>query len=63
MQDGAEQVEDAVLCGPAVPIPGFADRLAELLRLPVGVAAVSAPEGVDAPALTVAAGLAVADRP
>ena len=62
MQEGADQVEDAVLCGPASAIPGFGDRLGDLLRLPVTVAAVDAPEGLDAPALTVAAGLAVEDR-
>jgi len=62
MQEGAESVEDAVLCGPALTIPGLAERLGELLRLPVGVAAVAAPEDLDAAALTVAAGLAIEER-
>ena len=35
MQDNAENVERALLTGPAVAIAGFAERLAELLSLPV----------------------------
>ena len=62
MQEGAESVEDAVLCGPALGIPGFDERLAELLRLPVGIATVTAGDGMDAAALTVAAGLAIEER-
>ena len=32
MQESAETVERAVLTGPAVAIPGFAERLAEQLQ-------------------------------
>ena len=66
MQDNAETVSRALLTGPAVSIPGFADKLAEQLNLPVEVAVVAtdgALEGdVDPGRLTVAAGLAVEDR-
>jgi type IV pilus assembly protein PilM len=67
MQDSAESVERALLTGPSVAIPGFADRLADALKLPVepAVIAADAPEalgGADAGSLTVAAGLAVEDR-
>ena len=36
MQQNAEKVERAVLTGPAVDIPGFADSLATALGMPVG---------------------------
>ena len=63
-QDSAEAVEHAVLTGPAVDVPGFATRLAELLHMPVETAVVAVPEqGFDAGRLTVAAGLAVAETP
>jgi type IV pilus assembly protein PilM len=63
-QDSAEAVEHAVLTGPAVAVPGFAPRLAELLHMPVETAMVAVPEqGFDAGRLTVAAGLAVAETP
>lgn len=63
MQENAEAVDHAVLTGPGVDISGLADRLAELLRMPVAAATVRS-EGVeDAGRLTVAAGLAVAARP
>ena len=66
MQDNAETVSRALLTGPAASIPGFADRLAEQLNLPVEVAVAAADaalEGdVDPGRLTVAAGLAVEDR-
>ncbi len=66
MQDNAETVSRALLTGPAVSIPGFADKLAEQLNLPVEVAVVATDEAlegdVDAGRLTVAAGLAVEDR-
>ena len=66
MQDNAETVERAVLTGPAVAIAGFAERLSELLSLPVepAVAATEASLNgdVDPGLLTVAAGLAVEDR-
>ena len=35
MQESAEAVDHAVLTGPGVDIPGLAERLAELLRMPV----------------------------
>jgi type IV pilus assembly protein PilM len=64
MQESAETVERAVLTGPAVAIPGFADELAEQLRLPVEAAVVATEvEGADAGRLTVAAGLALDDTP
>jgi type IV pilus assembly protein PilM len=66
MQDNAENVERALLTGPAVSIPGFAEQLSEQLSLPVEIAVAAtddALEGdVDAGRLTVAAGLAVEDR-
>jgi len=66
MQDNAETVSRALLTGPAVSIPGFADTLAEQLSLPVEVAVVATDEAfegdVDPGRLTVAAGLAVEDR-
>jgi hypothetical protein len=46
-----------------VAIPGFVARLAEQLRLPLEARTIAAPEGADAGRLTVAAGLAVAERP
>jgi type IV pilus assembly protein PilM len=64
MQENAEPVETAVLTGPGVDVPGLADRLAELLRMPVASVTVKIDDGVaDAGRLTVAAGLAVAERP
>jgi type IV pilus assembly protein PilM len=64
MQESAETVERAVLTGPAVAIPGFADQLAEQLHLPVEPAVVaSESEGADSGRLTVAAGLALDDTP
>jgi len=49
-----------------VTIPGFADKLAELLNLPVEIAVAATDEAltdeVDPGRLTVAAGLAVEDR-
>ena len=44
-------------------IPGFVERLSEHLRLPLEARIVAAGEDVDAGRLTVAAGLAVAERP
>jgi type IV pilus assembly protein PilM len=59
-QDSAETVEDGVLTGPAVEIPGFAERLSAQLKLPIAAAVVAADEAVeDLGRLTVAAGLAV----
>jgi type IV pilus assembly protein PilM len=65
MQDSAERVEHGVLTGPAATIPGFSDRLSELLGLPMepALVAVDAVDGgVDPERLTVAAGLAL-DEP
>jgi type IV pilus assembly protein PilM len=66
MQDGAENVERALLTGPAIAIPGFVERLGEQLKLPVeaAVVAVDGGEGseLDPGRLSVAAGLAVDDR-
>ena len=60
MQESAETVGSAVLAGPAVDIPGFAEALADSLRMPVE-SAVVAGEGLNGSAsrLAVAAGLAV----
>jgi type IV pilus assembly protein PilM len=64
MQESADTVERAVLTGPAVAIPGFADELASQLRLPVESAVVATEdEGADGGRLTVAAGLALDDTP
>jgi type IV pilus assembly protein PilM len=64
MQEGAENVDRALLTGPAVAIPGFTDRLAEQLRIPVeaAVVGVDGEQDLDAGRLAVAAGLAVEDR-
>ncbi len=66
MQDNAEKVGRALLTGSAASIPGFADKLAELLNLPVEIAVAATDEAltdeVDPGRLTVAAGLAVEDR-
>jgi type IV pilus assembly protein PilM len=66
MQDNAETVSRAVLTGPATSIPGFAEKLAELLSLPVEIGVAATEDGlegeVDAGRLTVAAGLAIEDR-
>jgi type IV pilus assembly protein PilM len=59
-QESAEAVESGVLTGPTVEIPGFAERLSELLKLPLEPATVAAHDEVgDLAHLTVAAGLAV----
>jgi type IV pilus assembly protein PilM len=64
MQESAEIVERAVLTGPAVAIPGFADALAAQLSMPVEAAVVTTDvEGADSGRLTVAAGLALHDAP
>ena len=64
MQDGTSTVERAIVTGPAVAIPGFADHLGELAGLPLEVGVVE--EGrpgafgdIDAGRLAVAAGLTV----
>jgi type IV pilus assembly protein PilM len=64
MQDSAETVDRAVLTGPAVAIPGFAQRLSEQLQMPVTGSLVGGEaEGADLGRLTVAAGLAVEATP
>ena len=64
MQDGAESVERAMLTGPVLAIPGFADKLSEQLKLPVEPAfvVVDGDDEADPARLAVAAGLAVDDR-
>jgi type IV pilus assembly protein PilM len=66
MQESASPVEEGVLTGAAVAVPGFADALGERLRLPLTIAAVQPAGGEDAGLdlgrLTVAAGLAVEER-
>jgi type IV pilus assembly protein PilM len=62
MQESAEQVEQGVLTGPAVAIPGFVEALSEQLRLPLTSAVVHSQDpDADLGRLTVAAGLAVED--
>jgi type IV pilus assembly protein PilM len=66
VQPGASDVKDAILTGPAVSIPGFADQLGEQIELPVesGVVTEARPGalgGIDAGSLAIAAGLAVED--
>ncbi len=61
-QENAETVEDGVVTGPAASIPGFAERLSAFLRLPLETRVVETAVEADAGRLTVAAGLAVAER-
>jgi Tfp pilus assembly PilM family ATPase len=68
MQHGATTVQRAVLTGPAVAIPGFADHLGEELGRPleVGVVQEGRPGGlggIDAGRLAVAAGLTLEELP
>jgi len=63
-QEASERVERGVVTGPVVEIPGFIERLAAELRLPLEHAAVEVADDQGSPALlTVAAGLAVEARP
>ncbi len=62
-QEAAENVEAGVVTGTAIAIPGFVERLGDQLRLPLEARTVAAMDGADAGRLTVAAGLAVAERP
>lgn len=67
-QVGALAVEQAVLAGPAVAIPGFADRLSAAIGLPVELGTVGegkagAHGDVDAGRVAVAAGLAIEQAP
>lgn len=64
MQHGAAPVRRAMLTGAAVSIPGFADRLAEKLSLPLqtGLVPEGRPgglDGIDPAAVAVAAGLTI----
>jgi type IV pilus assembly protein PilM len=68
MQVGSTGVERAVVTGPAVAIPGLAEELSELARLPMEVGTVSeahpgALGDIDAGRLAVAAGLTVDEVP
>ncbi len=68
MQEGAAAVTRAVLTGPALSIPGFAEQFAEGLGVPMQVGVVSEARsggfgGVDAGRLAVAAGLTVEALP
>ncbi len=63
-QDAAETVELGVVTGPAIAIPGFVEKLSEALRLPLEARVVEHGDDTEnAGRLTVAAGLAVAERP
>ncbi|HEX6024358.1 MAG TPA: pilus assembly protein PilM [Solirubrobacter sp.] len=62
-QDAAESVGPGYVTGSAVAIPGFVERLGEALRMPLEARVVEHVESDDAGRLTVAAGLAVAERP
>ncbi len=64
MQDHAETVEKGVVTGPAIAIAGLVEQLSDLLRLPLEAGAVgSGDDTLEAERLTVAAGLAVTERP
>jgi type IV pilus assembly protein PilM len=62
-QDAAETVELGVVTGPAIAIPGFVEKLSDHLRLPLEARVVDHTGAEEAGRLTVAAGLAVAERP
>jgi type IV pilus assembly protein PilM len=63
-QESSERVDRGIVTGPVVEIPGFVEKLAEELRLPLQHAAVAVEdEQGSAALLTVAAGLAVESRP
>jgi type IV pilus assembly protein PilM len=62
-QESAETVERGLLTGPIVEIPGFTERLAEELHVPLEPVVVPvAGDAGQAASLTVAAGLAVEER-
>jgi type IV pilus assembly protein PilM len=68
VQPGAADVQRAVLTGPAVSIPGFAEQLGEEIELPLEAGVVTearagALAGLDAGSLVVAAGLAIEEVP
>jgi type IV pilus assembly protein PilM len=63
-QDDTTGVERAVVTGPAIAVPGFAEALAAELGLPVEAGSVEGtPPGIDAGRLTIAAGLALEEAP
>jgi type IV pilus assembly protein PilM len=63
-QESSERVDRGIVTGPVVEIPGFVEKLANELRLPLQHAAVAVEdEQGSAALLTVAAGLAVESRP
>ncbi len=62
-QEAAETVELGFVTGAAVAIPGFVERLSDALRLPLEARVIPGPDDLDGGRLTVAAGLAVAERP
>jgi type IV pilus assembly protein PilM len=63
-QEHSETVDRGVVTGAAVTIPGLVEKLAEHLRLPLEAGVVdSKGDQADVGRLTVAAGLAVAERP
>ena len=62
-QDAAETVELGVVTGAAVAIPGFVERSASSCACRSRRASSPAADDLDAGRLTVAAGLAVAERP
>jgi type IV pilus assembly protein PilM len=62
-QENSETVERGVVTGYATTIPGFVAGLADHLRMPLEARTVDAADDADAGRLTVAAGLAVSERP
>lgn len=59
-QENSETVESAILTGPAIAIPGFAESLSHALSMPVSTRVIDhADVAADANRLAVAAGLAV----
>jgi type IV pilus assembly protein PilM len=63
-QESSERVDRGIVTGPVVEIPGFVEKLAHELRLPLQHAAVAVEDEQGSAAhLTVAAGLAVESRP
>ncbi len=63
MQEASEPVDRAVLTGPAATVPGFAEELGRQLDLPFTTAVVANASDAEAARVTVAAGLAVEERP
>jgi type IV pilus assembly protein PilM len=64
MQEGAGEIQHAVLTGPAIAIPGFAESLSEQIGLQVEIGEVTEAKpgafgGVDAGSLAVATGLTI----